>query len=162
MKKSYYPEYDFSSYGNALSRGYRNNNPVNIRIGKSAWQGKITPSGDTLFEQFNDMVHGYRAALVLLRNYIKSYGLNTIEKLITRFAPDNENDTAGYIANVSRMTGIPKDQVISRNDRDSLTRIVWAMSQIENKNTTTTPEGRKALELGLPDMNIINQAWSIM
>ena len=156
-----YPETDMKN-NELLPHGYRNNNPVNIRISSNKWSGKVSPNTDGEFEQFIDLVHGYRAALVLLRGkgYING-GNNTIRKIITKFAPTNENYTAGYIADVSRLTGIDPDTVISRNDRDALTRIVYAMSIVEN--------GRKDkagndlfTTYGLPDMEIINQAWNIM
>lgn len=159
--KTYYPEYDMET-NELLPRGYRNNNPVNIRISANNWSGKISPNTDGEFEQFIDMVHGYRAALVLLRGkgYING-GLNTIRKMITKFAPANENYTAGYIADVSKMTGIDPDAVISRNDKDALTRIVYAMSIVENGYKDKNKNDIKQT-YGLPDMNIINQAWSIM
>lgn len=159
--KTVYPEYDMKK-NDLLPRGYRNNNPVNIRISSNNWNGKIAPNTDGEFEQFRDMVHGYRAALVLLRGkgYING-GNNTIRKIITKFAPSNENYTAGYISDVSRLTGIDPDKVLNRNDRDSLTRIVYAMSIVEN--------GRKDkagndlfTTYALPDMEIINKAWNIM
>lgn len=159
--KTYYPEYDMET-NELLPRGYRNNNPVNIRISANNWSGKISPNTDGEYEQFIDMVHGYRAALVLLRG--KGYigkGLNTIRKMITKFAPANENYTAGYIADVSKMTGIDPDAVISRNDKDALTRIVYAMSIVENGYKDKAKNDIKQT-YGLPDMNIINQAWSIM
>lgn len=159
--KTYYPEYDMET-NELLPRGYRNNNPVNIRISANKWNGKISPNTDGEFEQFIDLVHGYRAALVLLRG--KGYigkGLNTIRKMITKFAPANENYTTGYIADVSKMTGIDPDAVISCNDKDALTRIVYAMSIVENGYKDKANNDIKQT-YGLPDMNIINQAWEIM
>lgn len=145
-----------------LPRGYRNNNPVNIRISSNKWNGKVSPNTDGAFEQFIDLVHGYRAALVLLRGkgYING-GINTIRKMITKFAPATENYTDGYIANVSRMTGIDPDQVISSNDRDALTRIVYAMSIVENGRVDKAGNDLMTT-YGLPNMEIINQAWNIM
>lgn len=159
--KTYYPEYDMET-NELLPRGYRNNNPVNIRISANKWNGKIAPNTDGEFEQFIDMVHGYRAALVLLRGkgYING-GLNTIRKMITKFAPANENYTTGYIADVSEMTGIDPDAVISRNDKDALTRIVYAMSIVENGYKDKAGNDIEQT-YGLPDMDIINQAWEIM
>ena len=159
--KTYYPEYDMET-NELLPRGYRNNNPVNIRISANKWNGKISPNTDGVFEQFIDLVHGYRAALVLLRGkgYING-GLNTIRKMITKFAPANENYTAGYIADVSQLTGIDPDAVISSNDKDALTRIVYAMSIVENGYKDKANNDIKQT-YGLPDMNIINQAWEIM
>ena len=156
--KTYYPEYDMKDNEN-LPLGYRSNNPLNIRYNAgNIWTGKIFPPATGKYgqyERFRDMVYGYRAALVLLRGngYIGN-GLNTIRKIITKWAPDSDhNYTDSYIANVSRMTGIDPDAVINRNDRDMLTAIVYAMSIIENGQTAAT---RAA---GLPSMEIINQAW---
>ena len=159
--ETYYPNYNMET-NELLPRGYRNNNPVNIRISTNKWNGKTYPNTDGVFEQFIDMVHGYRAALVLLRGkgYIGN-GLNTIRKIITKFAPANENYTARYIADVSKMTGIDPDAVISRNDKDALTRIVYAMSIVENGYKDKAYNDIKRT-YGLPDMEIINKAWEIM
>ena len=156
-----YPETDMAQ-NNLLPRGYRNNNPVNIRISSNKWNGKVSPNTDGAFEQFIDLVHGYRAALILLRGkgYING-GINTIRKMITKFAPATENYTDRYIANVSRMTGIDPDTVISRNDRDALTRIVYAMSIVENGRVDKAGNDLMTT-YGLPDMEIINKAWNIM
>lgn len=166
MKKSYYPEYDYLNV-RPLSRGYRNNNPVNIDYNAAnKWLGQIGKEPEGRFSQFNDMVHGYRAALVLLRGkgYI-SGGNNTIRKIITKFAPSNENYTESYIANVSRLTGIDADRVINKNDRDALTAIVYAMSISENGYTVKDDTGQNINiqeTYGLPDMDMINLAWEIM
>lgn len=157
----YYKQYDMNT-NELLPRGYRNNNPVNIRISGNNWRGKVSPNTDGAFEQFIDLVHGYRAALVLLRGrgYI-SGGNNTIRKIITKFAPANENNTAGYINRVSQLSGIDPDEVISKNDRDKLTRIVYAMSIVENGTKDKAGNNLEAT-YGLPSMDIINKAWEIM
>lgn len=166
MKQNYFQEYDFTNV-RPLSRGYRNNNPVNIDYNPAnKWVGQTGVEPEGRFAQFIDMPHGYRAAFVLLRGkgYING-GRNTIEKIISKFAPGNENYTAGYIENVSRMTGIPKDQVISRNDRDALTAIVYAMSIVEN-GTKVKDENGNTVDLmqtyGLPNMDIINKGWELI
>lgn len=114
-----------------LPRGYRNNNPLNIRIGSSSWLGKVSPNTDGVFEQFKSMGYGFRAALKLLRNYISS-GSNTIEKIISKWAPANENNTSSYIANVASRSGISKTKVIDRDDKESLISIAYAMAISEN------------------------------
>ena len=49
-----------------MTRGYRNNNPLNIRIDKkNPWLGRVIPNTDGEFEQFTSMAYGYRAAMVL-------------------------------------------------------------------------------------------------
>lgn len=166
MKENYFQEYDFTNV-RPLSRGYRNNNPVNIDYNPAnKWVGQTGVEPEGRFAQFIDMPHGYRAAFVLLRGkgYING-GRNTIEKIISKFAPDNENYTAGYIENVSRMTGIPKDQVISPNDRDALTAIVYAMSIVENGTKVKDANGNSVdlmQTYGLPNMDIINKGWDLI
>lgn len=67
------------------SRGLRNNNPLNIRHSADVFQGEIKGE-DKSFKTFSSMPYGYRAAFVTLATYL-SRGWNTIEKIITRWAP---------------------------------------------------------------------------
>lgn len=127
----------------SLPRGYRNNNPLNIRQSSEKWAGEIRPSQDAAFKQFKSMGYGFRAALKLLRNYIGK-GHNTIEKIISRWAPANENHTDSYIAHVSQRTGIPATEIINRDDRDKLIEIAYAMAISENGQA---PD-RKDIETG--------------
>lgn len=160
-----------------LPRGYRNNNPLNVRISsRNNWNGKIQNNTDGVFEQFTDMAYGYRAALITLRNYI-SNGFNTIAKMISRWAPESDNNnTAAYINNVcTRMSQLlnreitPFD-VVNRNDRDTLTAMAYAMSISENgttykyKDPTTgqTITINLKQEYNLPDMEIINEGWRLI
>lgn len=116
----------------AKSRGYRNNNPGNIRINGDKFQGEVIPSQDKEFKQFESMAYGYRAIFKILRNYQINYKLNTIRQMISRWAPENENDTANYISFVSERSGIPADDPIRTDNREMMIRIVAAMSKIEN------------------------------
>lgn len=79
------------------TRGFRNNNPLNIRFNKANhWIGeKRLFKKDKDFCEFQNCGYGYRAARIVLENYIKK-GFNTIDKMIARFAPNNENDTKAY------------------------------------------------------------------
>ena len=112
------------------SRGIRNNNPLNIRIG-NVWLGEVQENTDLEFEQFVSMEYGLRAAFILLRRYINHYKLNTINKIIQRWAPSKENDTSKYCLVVCKRTGIPGDQIISFSDRDVMCSIVKAMAYVE-------------------------------
>ena len=158
--KSYYPEYDMSINEN-LPRGYKNNNPLNIRISSTLWNGKVSPNTDGAFEQFVDLAHGYRAALVTLRTYINKYGLNTVRKMITRWAPPSENNTESYINNVCQNSGLNADETISINDQDKLTRMVYAMSISEN-GYRDKAGNNIAQRYDLPNMNIINEGWRLI
>lgn len=116
----------------SLPRGYRNNNPLNVRKNAAnAWKGKVVPGTDPAFEQFITMAYGYRCALYLLRKYI-GQGNNTIRKIINKWAPPSENNTDGYISHVAGRSGISADTVLSPTDQDKLCRIAYAMAWVEN------------------------------
>ena len=91
-----------------LSRGWRNNNPLNIRRGDN-WSGLCTKQKDRQFCQFLNMTWGYRAAAKVMRSYY-NYFCQTgkrwdIEQIINRWAPPSENDTDAYIARVLELMG---------------------------------------------------------
>lgn len=112
-------------------RGLRNNNPGNIRINNDLFQGEVRPSRDKSFKQFETMAYGYRAMFKILRNYLRIYKLDTIRKMIGRWAPENENNTSAYVSLVSSYSGIGADDLISF-DREQMIRIVAGMSKVEN------------------------------
>lgn len=92
------------------TRGLRNNNPGNIRIGSSQWRGKIAAQYNTdgAFEQFDTPENGIRALDKLLTNY-RAAGHDTIELMVSRYAPGTENDTEAYINAVAKNTGVARD-----------------------------------------------------
>lgn len=119
-----------------ITRGIRNNNPLNIRIGNK-WKGLKYPNTDGAFDQFISVYWGYRAAFIILRNYIKKYKCNTIAKIIARWAPTNENNTEAYIKTVCTTMGRgPKDEI--RPDYNDLAELVYAMAKVESKATPST------------------------
>nr|DAU63920.1 MAG TPA: virion protein [Caudoviricetes sp.] len=115
---------------NELPRGLRNNNPGNIRRNSEVFQGE-NPSRDKEFKQFKTMAHGYRAVFKILSNYHRVYKLTTIRKMIGRWAPENENNTAAYVSLVSSYAGIGPDDPLSF-DREQMIRVVAGMSRVEN------------------------------
>lgn len=115
-----------------MSRGLRNNNPGNIRHDGTRWQGERVPSTNPSFKQFTSMAYGYRAMLKLLSNYARLHGCRTIRTMVSRWAPPSENNTAAYIATVSRLTGIAPDQTIDIASRDQMCSLAAAMSRVEN------------------------------
>ncbi len=114
-----------------MSRGLRNCNPGNIRKGGDTFQGEVLPGGDPAFKQFQSMIYGYRAMFVTLATYIER-GHNTIEKIISRWAPSNENNTESYIKTVAKMSKVPRAQILSTADGKRIKGIVAAMSFVEN------------------------------
>lgn len=118
-----------------LPRGLRNNNPGNIRNSNSVkWQGEVDTAckKDFTFEEFKDRASGYRALLKLLRNYHKLHGCRTIADYIRRWAPENENNTSGYIIRVSREMQVPTTFVPDPDDKSIMCAMAAAISQVEN------------------------------
>jgi len=111
-------------------RGYRNNNPLNIRHNADVFQGE-TKGNDKSFKTFVSMPYGYRAAFVTLATY-NARGQNTIEKIVAKWAPPNENNTQAYIANVVKWSGVPQNKKLTAADGADYIMIVAAMSAIEN------------------------------
>ncbi len=120
---------------NQSVRGYRNNNPLNLRISSNRWQGKVPVSENTdgAFEQFTTMAYGFRAALKNLQSYITHYHCSTIQSIVNRWAPASDgNNPASYAARVAQTTGYAVTTRIAANDREKLCRIVYAMAMVEN------------------------------
>ena len=111
-------------------RGLRNNNPLNIRHNADVFQGEIK-GNDKSFKTFSSMPYGYRAAFVTLGTYL-SRGQNTIEKIVSRWAPPTENNTENYIKSVEKWSGVPRDKELTAADGADYILIVAAMSAVEN------------------------------
>jgi len=115
-----------------MTRGLTNNNPGNVRISKTKWQGEILRSTDKSFKQFSSMAYGYRALIKLLQNYQKLYHCKTVPDFIKRWAPNNENDTTAYIRSVCKQMQIPTTHVINVNDKATMVAFASAISYQEN------------------------------
>lgn len=113
-----------------LPRGIRNNNPLNIRIG-NVWLGEEPHPTDNEFEQFVSMFYGLRAGFILLRRYIRRYHLTTVPDIISRWAPNNENNTMKYIDTVCQLSGIAPDEQLDYGDEETLVNLVDAMILVE-------------------------------
>lgn len=114
-----------------IPRGIRNNNPLNIRIGNS-WLGEVTNPTDDEFEQFVHVSFGLRAGFILLKRYINRYRLNTIEKIISRWAPSNENNTRTYIDRVTKNMNTGPDTPLRYEDQNTMCNLVYEMVYVEN------------------------------
>ena len=120
-----------SSRKNKIPRGIRNNNPLNIRVGNN-WQGEVSHPTDHVFEQFKEMKWGVRAAFIVLRNYIVRHKCNTIAKIVSRWAPNNENNTEKYIKNVCERTGFGRNDEVRFDNACQMIAIFLAMTFVEN------------------------------
>ena len=129
-----------------MTRGYRNNNPGNIRKTSSVWIGQVLPGDDQDFCTFSSIAYGYRAMFVLLQNYIDK-GFDTVEKIINRWAPSSENNSQAYILHVVQLSGIPAGQVIAYSDGETIKKLVAAISYHENGTSPNFTDIEKGYEL---------------
>lgn len=106
------------------TRGVRNANPGNIRKSKDQWEGAIGDDG--AFVIFDSPESGVRALAKNLQSYGRQ-GYDSIEKIINRWAPPNENDTQAYIQSVASATGIPATQSLDLTDPDVLASLSEAI-----------------------------------
>ena len=123
----------------AIPRGIRNNNPLNIRRSKDLWMGMAEAQTDAEFVQFKSLEWGWRAAFYLLtRTYYHKYRLYTIRGIVSRWAPSCENNTAAYIENVSRLTGIEPDEPIGiPSDKPSRWMMLGVAMAIQENGTSS-------------------------
>lgn len=106
-----------------------NYNLGNIRK-KDNWQGMADSDGE--FVAFKTPEHGIRAMAKTLQTYSATHNIKTIEGIIKRWAPEEENDTATYIKNVAQFTGFNPKQSLNLQDPDTLVKVIKAISRQEN------------------------------
>lgn len=112
------------------TRGVRNNNPMNLRKG-IAFQYQIENPKETAFMTFGKTWQGIRAGVLDITNDI-SKGQNTLTKLINQYAPPNENDTTGYINNISKNLAIKPSDILDRKNFDFMVKLVKSIIVMEN------------------------------
>lgn len=120
------------------SRGLRNNNPGNIKETGTSWKGQIKPTNDPPFAQFQNMVFGTRAMIILIKRTYRNLGVTTIRKIIERYAPEIENPTGNYIRFVSQKTGIDPDAVLSTES--DYKKVIQSMANFENGVSGAIPD----------------------
>ena len=145
-----------------MSRGIRNNNPLNIRHGKSRWEGRTKVQTDAEFVTFVSMAYGYRAAWKLMETYrlrLQQAGMSyTLKNIIHRWAPPEDgNDTSAYIRTVIRLLDYkvagrqPLPSPSSKEGHKVFARILAAMTCVEcgitmkEVDVKSIEEGRRLL-----------------
>ena len=105
----------------SIARGIRNNNPGNVKLTGDVWLGSVPRvlNSDGTFVQFGDMAHGIRAAIKLLRNYRRRYGLKTARAIIERYAPPgrDSNPVDAYRDFIARQLGVGLDDELPDTPR---------------------------------------------
>lgn len=121
-----------SAMGDDISRGVRNNNPGNIKAGQG-FQGEGTPDKDG-YATFQSPEDGIRALNIDLHTKFNKDGLNTINDIISKYAPQSDNDTASYIQHVSQQMGVKPDAKLDLNDPQQLHSMAAAVIRHENND----------------------------
>jgi hypothetical protein len=96
--------------------------------------GALMPGGK--LAEFGSMEEGLAALDKNLKGY-KRKGINTLEGVISTWAPPNENDTKAYIAHVARVTGLDPKQSIDLDSPLVRQQLTAGIVQMES--------GRKAV-----------------
>lgn len=153
-------------------RGIRNNNPGNIDDHPgNKWQGLVENPAEPRFCTFKDATWGIRAlATTLITYYDKRTAedgtpLNTVEKLIGRWAPNNENDTGAYVQAVASAIGVSKDMVIDMHVYCVARPFVEAIIRHENGagplKTANTWYSADVIDEGLRRAGIVKVAATV-
>lgn len=121
--------------GGREPRGIRNANPGNIEDGRFAQSQPGYAGSDGRFARFATMEDGIRAAGNLLGAYGKR-GLNTIQEVIARWAPQSDgNNVSAYAATVANALGISPTDPVNLADPDTRQKIAAAMFKVETGRT---------------------------
>ena len=122
-----------------MTRGQRNNNPLNIRRSADKWQGERVEQTDKEFVEFTSMECGCRAAWKVLESYWEHFRKAsepfTVANIIRRWAPPNENDTVAYIRTVLTLTSLGGQENLQQpsraSDKERLVNLLSAMTTME-------------------------------
>lgn len=120
-----------SAGGRYPARGLRNNNPGNIVQSGIQWAGQVE-GNDPRFVSFATPEAGIAALGKNLIAYQAKHGLNTLQGIISRWAPASENNTNAYIAAVAKEIGVKADTPLNLRDSDTLTKLSRAIIRHEN------------------------------
>lgn len=128
------------AYMSYTPRGIRNHNPLNIRLSTDQWEGLQGAQTDPSFFQFTGPEWGIRAAARILLNYQSRYGLETIEQMISRWAPPTENLTSAYVIHIAAAVGIAKNEPVTVSRPEIMKPMLKAMIRHENGKQPYTDE----------------------
>ena len=161
-------EFNIKAYGSPTQPGgsaamSETNNPANLRDSGAPWQGK-TGTSDKGFVKFDTLESGGRAGAINLVNQARVHGIDTVEGLITKYAPKNENDTEAYETFVAKQLGVGKKEKIDLTNPDVATKAYDAILRVEQGGTNPfSPEQTRnfinlALGGGQNAQGLIDQA----
>ncbi|BEO70498.1 hypothetical protein SMQE32_13170 [Serratia marcescens] len=127
-------------------RGIRNNNPGNLNyVGQSG--ATLEDHATPRFARFNSAFEGFAALGKQIKAYYngtsKAAGyqkLQSVEDIISRFAPASENNTQAYINKLSKMLGVGRGDSLNIQDPQVLATLMNGITQIENGKNPYAPD----------------------
>jgi hypothetical protein len=129
--------------------GVRNNNPGNLVYG-AGFDGE--EEGEGGFGSYPTPVAGGAALIKNLVAYSTKHGLNTVEGIVGRWAPPNENDTTAYAANVANSLGVNATDTLNMQDPGTLAKLATAISKQEGNGAVYNSEFYSALTGNNPEL----------
>jgi hypothetical protein len=129
--KEGYADWQLNAKGKPV-RGFINNNPGNIRFDpKIDWVGSTGQKGG--FVNFESPEAGIRAMAVNLLTYSEQRNLNTVQGIISRWAPpEDKNNTPEYVRKVAAALGVNPTDKINLRDPAVMQQMVTSIIQVEN------------------------------
>jgi len=115
------------------------NNPGNIERGEH-WKGMSQVQHSERFVEYQSKTYGYRAMAIVLMNYQKLHGIQTLNGIIYRYAPMIDNNTEAYVEYVCAKTGYTKYKSIDLTNPDILFSVMKAMARFEQGSTFDDPD----------------------
>lgn len=113
------PTIDYSTLG------MRNNNPGNLRYNESVdWLGQTGKNKG--FSTFDSLEHGVRAASKNLDAYNRR-GWNSVNDVISHWAPPSENDTDSYSKEVADKLGVDPNDKLDLSEPNTKAQLLKAI-----------------------------------
>jgi hypothetical protein len=113
-------------------RSVRNNNPGNIERSGIAWLGLAEDqTADPRFCVFAAPQWGFRALALDLHSKWRE-GLVTVARIVAKYAPPEDNDTAAYIKSVCHEMGVAPDAPLDLENPLQLAALCRAIAAQES------------------------------
>lgn len=112
-----------------MKRGERNNNPGNLNYAGQAGATLESPGGR--FARFETAYDGLRAMARQLMLYAKR-GTNTVEGIISTWAPSSENNTGAYVNAISSKLGVDPSAALNLQNPQVLSELMNGIINHEN------------------------------
>lgn len=141
-----------SQYAQSLKRGERNNNPGNLNFAGQA--GAMLEGSGGRFAKFQTAYDGLRAMARQLMLYAKR-GINSVEGIISTWAPSSENNTGAYVNSISSRLGVDPKAALNLQNPQVLSQLMNGIIHHENGRNIYSSElvSRAASGAASPTVN---------